>query len=1045
MAERPHCDLILVSHDRLEYTTACLESLIRCTSPHEVEYRLLLLDNGSQHEVVEYLRGFQTCHPSVRLVLNAQNLGWVKAVNQGIQWSTAPYICWLNNDLLFTEGWLTAMLKVACHDARIGVVNPSWKLHHETPEMFQRRMARQRREGGTPYREIGECNGACMLVRREVINRIGLLDEIYGSGGLDDSDFSRRATRAGFLCVQANDAFVFHWENVTSNTVPGYWLRERPRTQRIFEERWGRPRQVAVVIEEQEVLSPAFTPTLRIVVGLARFGIRLQVFLVGRHTPRLQARWREEIEGQTPHANLRVRLLLLSPLVPYRLARWLATLQCLGVLASHRQKGELKRFKAVVALSEAVARFLQRTTWLHGVPVSRTFECCEPVAGEMQCLHASMESSLPQPDTMTTAPSWAGHLPSRPRPRAWSARLEKLLLKGLTGYFRPRTGTRRFGWAEALGFGSALDYWMRYASVIERLNAWAQCHAAGKTLLVLDVGGGPSGLISFVRDPRYRIVAVDPQQAVLQFNQAIKVAGDGCCLPFGDRTCDVVVSVDSLEHVPAERRLAFLKELNRVTNHLILLHCPLDSYDRRFQGTRYDKLFQRLHRRYFHQDEANTAEHLQWGLPTVELIQSVFPHADVEGLQNGRVWVRHMMGGRRPWRRIVNGLYYLWMLKRHDGQPPFHGALMRIERATSTRQGVSRVGRARLSVVVLTRNEEARIARCLAHVSWADEIIVVDGESTDRTAEICRRVGATVISRPFSGSFAEERNAGLEAATGDWVLQLDADDVVTPAMREEVTRVLCQDDGRYDVYKFRRRSVFLGHRLAFGAWTHYLPHLVRRKTVRYAGRVHEHPIAPEPFGVIDADVDHYFCERFADYLEKLNRYSSLSAQDLWERPTRLTPWGMCRKVALRPVKLFWKVYVRKQGYRDGIHGLIMALQNSWSHVVTYAKYWELTKAPMPSALPPDLTVQLDRLNQDSSDEAQRLWRSGPQLTPSQIAWRLWLAPPAAFWKAYLARRCYRDGWRGIVISALAAYQCFATYAKYWETLCAAGAPHQESA
>ena len=98
--------------------------------------------------------------------------------------------------------------------------------------------------------------------------------------------------------------------------------------------------------------------------------------------------------------------------------------------------------------------------------------------------------------------------------------------------------------------------------------------------------------------------------------------------------------------------------------------------------------------------------------------------------------------------------------------------------------------RLRLSVVILTKNEERRIARCLQSVRWADEIVVVDGMSTDRTAEICRQFGVRVIPHAFEGSFAQERNLGMEQVRGEWVLQIDADDVVTPEFRAECERVL---------------------------------------------------------------------------------------------------------------------------------------------------------------------------------------------------------------------------------------------------------------
>ena len=109
-------------------------------------------------------------------------------------------------------------------------------------------------------------------------------------------------------------------------------------------------------------------------------------------------------------------------------------------------------------------------------------------------------------------------------------------------------------------------------------------------------------------------------------------------------------------------------------------------------------------------------------------------------------------------------------------------SIPRQPRAVGPAGETSSSARETLSVVIITKNEESRIGRCLESVRWVDEIVVVDGMSTDRTVEICRQFGARVIPHAFEGSFAKERNIGMEQATGDWVLQIDADDVVTPAL-----------------------------------------------------------------------------------------------------------------------------------------------------------------------------------------------------------------------------------------------------------------------
>jgi glycosyltransferase involved in cell wall biosynthesis len=288
--------------------------------------------------------------------------------------------------------------------------------------------------------------------------------------------------------------------------------------------------------------------------------------------------------------------------------------------------------------------------------------------------------------------------------------------------------------------------------------------------------------------------------------------------------------------------------------------------------------------------------------------------------------------------------------------------------------------RQQLSVVILAKNEEARIGRCLASAAWADELIVVDGLSTDRTAEICRGFGARVISRPFSGSFAEERNAGLEAALGDWVLQIDADDVLTPAFRAAVERLLGEPQP-YAAFKFRRKSILMGRFMRYGGWHHYLPNLVRRGRARYVGRVHERPELDGPLGVLDADIEHHPCESLAAFVSRHNRYTSLQAQELLEtegsRPARRIAALMVRK----PWKTFWKTYVKKQGFREGTAGFLFSALYAWIEFVKWAKYWELSTQPAAGG-PSGSTAGMARVARQPASRTS--WRRAATVSPSDL-------------------------------------------------------------
>ncbi len=273
-----------------------------------------------------------------------------------------------------------------------------------------------------------------------------------------------------------------------------------------------------------------------------------------------------------------------------------------------------------------------------------------------------------------------------------------------------------------------------------------------------------------------------------------------------------------------------------------------------------------------------------------------------------------------------------------------------------------------LSVVILTKNEESRIARCLASVQWADEVIIVDGMSTDGTVEICRQFGARVITHPFEGSFAQERNLGLEHATSDWALQLDADDVVTPAFHRAVERILTEPSS-HDAYKFRRKSHLLGRFMRYGGWYHYLPNLVRTRAVRYEGRVHERPIVQGSLGQLDADIEHHPCENLAHFMDRHNRYTTLSAQELLSTLGHQDPKRIIPKIIRRPWKSFWKTFVRKQAFREGLHGLVFSLFFAGVELIKWVKYWELCTDRSASSEPSHFleSTGLNALKKQSAD------------------------------------------------------------------------------
>ena len=244
-----------------------------------------------------------------------------------------------------------------------------------------------------------------------------------------------------------------------------------------------------------------------------------------------------------------------------------------------------------------------------------------------------------------------------------------------------------------------------------------------------------------------------------------------------------------------------------------------------------------------------------------------------------------------------------------------------------------------LSVVILTRNASESIGRCLESVQWAGQVIVVDGGSTDETVSLCERAGAQVIHRPPTDNFGEERNAGTAAARGEWVLQLDADEVVTPEFREALEQIL-RSDGPYAAYKFRRINFFLGRRMRFGGWEHDSLHLFKRGSARYEGRVHERLMVQGRIGTLKVGVHHAPFHSLEQFLDRQNRYTTLEAAQMVESKEPIPLRTIWAETRIRPIRLFWKIMVKKQGFRHGIIGLIFGTLFSFVHFLKWAKVWE---------------------------------------------------------------------------------------------------------
>ena len=246
-----------------------------------------------------------------------------------------------------------------------------------------------------------------------------------------------------------------------------------------------------------------------------------------------------------------------------------------------------------------------------------------------------------------------------------------------------------------------------------------------------------------------------------------------------------------------------------------------------------------------------------------------------------------------------------------------------------------------LACVVITKNEEANIRDCLGSIRWADELIVVDAESRDRTAELARTSGAKVWVRPWPG-FGLQKNFGMAQASSDWILILDADERLTEELRGEIKA--CLDgwtSGAPVAYRIPRRNFFYGAWVrGGGVYPDYQVRLFRRGLAQYNDvAVHENLIVDGEIGTLVGHLDHYTERRIQDHFKKFGLYTTLAAQEK-AKTVRTVGWI---DLVFRPLVVWVKTHVLKQGFHDGVRGLIVCVFASMYTFVKYAKLWDATR------------------------------------------------------------------------------------------------------
>ena len=249
-----------------------------------------------------------------------------------------------------------------------------------------------------------------------------------------------------------------------------------------------------------------------------------------------------------------------------------------------------------------------------------------------------------------------------------------------------------------------------------------------------------------------------------------------------------------------------------------------------------------------------------------------------------------------------------------------------------------------LAAVLMVKNEESRLAACLDRVAgWADEIVIIDDHSQDRTVEIARRYTDKIFSYASNNDHCLQWNRGSDHATADWILHIDADEWVSPPLKEAIDAALSSNP-THQAFELMRLNFFLGHPMRHGGWYHKHLILYRREGTRCVGSgIHTRNRLQfkGTMGFIDCAIEHYPFSSIHQFVDRQNLYSTVEAQALFRDKGRLPMRTILHQSVIRPFKFFWKSYVKQQGYKEGWHGCAFALLSGFSHFIYWIKYWEL--------------------------------------------------------------------------------------------------------
>ena len=239
----------------------------------------------------------------------------------------------------------------------------------------------------------------------------------------------------------------------------------------------------------------------------------------------------------------------------------------------------------------------------------------------------------------------------------------------------------------------------------------------------------------------------------------------------------------------------------------------------------------------------------------------------------------------------------------------------------------------KISATIITHNEERNLPRAIESLRCADEIIVVDSGSSDRTVEIAEKLGARVVESAWPG-YTNQKNLAAERATHDWILSIDADESLSEALEAEIWR-LKKNGPQFDAYTLPRLAQYLGRWIRHSGW--YPDRKVRLyhrcKATWVGAYVHESVTVNGTVGHLESNLLHFTCDSLSEHMKTMDRYTTLAAEQLLASREKIT-WG---RLLLEPPWTFFRTYIVKLGFLDGVEGLAIANMAALYNFLKYAK------------------------------------------------------------------------------------------------------------